>query len=367
MKSIIASFFIFYAVVAPAHELSTSYVDAILQSDGRVAGTLTLKVMELKDIVNLDTNLDGELTWGELTHSAAKIEEVIVNGFSLTRGSTNCALVISDKFSLKDMSSDTYVLVPFDAQCNLAGSLTINYNLFFDVSSTHKSILNLRASNNNHLLVFTHSNNSISLDVEDGSKIQTFSSFVYQGMFHIAIGFDHILFLLTLLLTVCLVRNQFGWKAISAKKDILKRTVWIVTSFTLAHSITLTGTTLGIIPSMGPWIEVIIAASILFNVINNLTPFLSKLAVITFIFGLVHGMGFAGALAELGLPMDQNWLAVAAFNIGVELGQLALLIVFLPFLIFFRTSLIYQKWIMPCMSLLIGGLSAYWIIDRLLV
>lgn len=366
MKYFLFSVLLFYANITTAHDLSTSYIDANLQSDGRVVGTFKLNVLELKDAIALDTNQDGELTWGELTRGVSKIEDFIVDGFSLGRANTNCPIVVSNEILLQDIRSDTYVLVPFFAQCNLAGQLTISYRLFFDLLSTHKSILSLQSDDNQHLLVFTSNNKNIVMDVKKGSKLQTFYSFVYQGLYHIAIGLDHILFLLTLLLTVCLVRSKERWAAIASKTRIIKRTLWIVTAFTLAHSITLSGTALGIIPSMGSWIEVIIAASILFNVINNMVPFLSKLSVITFVFGLIHGMGFAGALAELGLPSDQNWLAVAAFNIGVELGQLGLLVVLLPLLIACRYSIKYQKLLMPSLSALIGLVSVYWLIDRLL-
>lgn len=365
MKYFLCFTLLFYTYTTVAHDLSTTYIDANLQNDGRLSGEFKIKVIELKDIIAIDANQDGKVTWGELTQSKGKIGSVIVDGFSLSRANTTCPIIVSEEMSLQDLGNHTYVIIPFIAQCNLAGALTIKYDLFFNTLSTHKSIVNLRSGDNKHLLVLTSATKNITLNVEEGSKIQTFYSFVYQGIYHIGIGLDHILFLLTLLLTVCLHRNNNRWEAIHSKGVIVKRTVWIVTSFTLAHSITLTGTALGLIPTMGSWIEVVIAASILFNVVNNIFPFLSKLSLITFVFGLIHGMGFAGALAELGLPSDQNYLAVAAFNIGVELGQLGLLILFLPPLIACRYSNKYRKWYMNSLSILIGALSIYWIVERL--
>ena len=150
------------------------------------------------------------------------------------------------------------------------------------------------------------------------------------GVEHILGGIDHLLFLVGLILVVGRVR------------DVL----WAVTAFTVAHSITLGLSVLGIVvPSEQymVWVEVLIALSIAYIGFENLIWQKPRPRwPITFVFGLVHGFGFAGALSEVGVPQDQAGAALALFNVGVEAGQLMVLAVVLP--IVFRLRRMEQFW-----------------------
>jgi len=107
----------------------------------------------------------------------------------------------------------------------------------------------------------------------------------------------------------------------------------VVTAFTLAHSVTLAATALNWIQVSSAWVEVGIAISVLAAALNNIFPLVKKLTLVTFGFGLLHGMGFAGVLGELGLPSDQKLLTVLAFNLGVEFGQLGIILAALPIMV----------------------------------
>ena len=348
-----------------AHELSTSFISASVNNLGKVNGQLKVRVLDIKDAVPVDLDKNGELTWGEIELTKPLIFDYIVRHFSLSRNEKSCKLHFNNALMLQQQTNGSYIVMPFVAQCETQGDLTLNYRLLFDLFANHKSIVSLKDQNNEYLSVITQADSPTVFSVQSTSNTHAFAAFVYQGIFHILIGFDHILFLLTLLLSVVLYRDSGKWHPIKSKAKIFKRTLWIVSSFTLAHSLTLTGTALGLIPQFGSWIEVVIAASILFNVINNIFPLVLRLSFITFAFGLIHGMGFAGALAELGLPENQKTLTIIAFNIGVELGQIGLLLVVLPLLILCRKTPLYQNRVMPLLSLAIGVLAIYWIVNRL--
>ena len=244
--------------------------------------------------------------------------------------------------------------------------MSFEYSLLFEAAANHKAIVSLLVESEEHVFIIDNENsrNSINVELNSSSSWSTFWAFIYQGIFHILIGLDHILFLFTLLLTLCFYRHLGEWRSVESKKVIIKKTLLIVTSFTIAHSITLSGTALGIIPVMGSWIEVVIAASILFNVINNLFPMVKNLSLITFVFGLIHGMGFAGALSEFGFTEEHQLLSVLGFNLGVELGQIGLLAIFLPILLLLRESNFYRRYGMQLLSLLIGLVAIYWILER---
>lgn len=356
---------------ASAHELSTSYVNANIEGDGRINGKLKIDVIELKEVLNLDSDNNGQLTWGEITEQKARIKNYVENNFSFSQNALQCPLQISqDAFSLQQLS-DSYLLhIPFSAECSnesQAGALTIKYSLLFEISDKHKAIVSILDTQNTHehLVVFDKSTQEHSISSYSSNTLTTFLTFVYQGIFHILIGIDHILFLLTLLLTISLYYTHKRWQAIDSKADIVKRTIWVVSAFTIAHSITLSGTALGWLPVFGSWVEVVIAASILFNVVNNLLPMVRRLGLITFVFGLIHGMGFAGALAELGFPEQQQVVSVLAFNIGVELGQLAIIAICLPLLLWLRKKAFYAKILMPSISLIIGLVALFWVFERI--
>lgn len=147
------------------------------------------------------------------------------------------------------------------------------------------------------------------------TNVELLSTYLALGVEHILIGIDHVLFVLGLLLLV-------GWS---------RRLLWAVTGFTLAHSITLAASTLGwaALPQ-GP-VEVGIALSIvlLATELTHERPTLTRRlpGLVAFAFGLLHGFGFAGALQEIGVPPDRAWLALLGFNLGVEAGQLAIIVV----------------------------------------
>ena len=356
---------------ASAHELSTSYVNANIEGDGRINGKLKIDVIELKEVLNLDSDNNGQLTWGEITEQKARIKNYVENNFSFSQNALQCPLQISqDAFSLQQLSDSFLLHIPFSAECSnesQAGALTIKYSLLFEISDKHKAIVSILDTQNTHeyLVVFDKSTQEHSISSYSSNTLTTFLTFVYQGIFHILIGIDHILFLLTLLLTISLHYTHKHWQAIDSKADIVKRTIWVVSAFTIAHSITLSGTALGWLPVFGSWVEVVIAASILFNVVNNLFPMVRRLGLITFVFGLIHGMGFAGALAELGFPEQQQVVSVLAFNIGVELGQLAIIAICLPLLLWLRKKAFYAKILMPSISLIIGLVALFWVFERI--
>jgi HupE / UreJ protein len=165
-------------------------------------------------------------------------------------------------------------------------------------------------------------------------------------------GFDHILFVAGL----CLLSTK------------IKTILWQATAFTVAHSITLALSLKNIIVAPPAIVEPIIALSILFVAVENLI--LNELKpwriVIVFLFGLIHGMGFASSLNEIGLPPNKFYTSILSFNLGVELGQVAIITaMFLLIIIPLRKSKGYRKMIVYPLSILIGLVAAYWTVERI--
>lgn len=172
------------------------------------------------------------------------------------------------------------------------------------------------------------------------------------GFAHIVpFGIDHILFVVCL----CLLNTK------------LKTIIWQATAFTVAHSITLALSMQNIFTLPAAIVEPVIALSILFVAIENLVFHELKpwRVILVFLFGLIHGLGFAGVLNETGLPRDQFFLSLVSFNIGVELGQLLIIAVMYTFLHFFEKKSWYRTRIVYPVSLLIIFIASYWTIQRI--
>jgi hydrogenase/urease accessory protein HupE len=188
------------------------------------------------------------------------------------------------------------------------------------------------------------------------SAWQVAGDYTLLGIEHILSGYDHLTFVLALLLIVS------GWR----------RLLLTVTSFTLAHSITLAAATLGLLWLPGPPIEATIALSILFlaselvKVHRGYTSLTARYPwIVAFVFGLLPGFGFAGALTEVGLPQNEIPLALLMFNVGVELGQLMFIAAVLVLIeVLRRIRKEWPFWIQQLPAYGIGGLAAFWLIER---
>ncbi len=347
-----------------AHQLSTSYIIAEIDDTGHINGEWQLSLTDLELAIGLDVNANGELTWGEVKNRQAEIASYLAEHLSLSRKNLKCQLSFDLVERLQDHANESFAVTDFSGQCAISGALKIAYNAIFSLDSSHELVLNIGDGRRMHSFVLDENTRQITVDLQTGSWATTIKQFVYQGIIHIWIGIDHILFLLALLLPAVLQRKDKKWQGISDIKTILTNTVWIVTAFTLAHSITLTATALNWLSPSSRWVELGIALSVLFAALNNIWPLVIRLAWLTFAFGLLHGMGFAGVLGELGLPADQQLLSILAFNLGVEIGQLAILVVLMPVLIIVRNTKLYSKAVMPVGSLFIALMAVQWSIER---
>ena len=192
----------------------------------------------------------------------------------------------------------------------------------------------------------------------ESSSLQIIGTYTWLGVGHILLGIDHLLFVFALLLIV------------NGKRRLL----WTITAFTLAHSITLAGATLGFVYVPQQPVEAVIALSILFLAMEIVHAKRGHPGVaarwpwlVAFIFGLLHGFGFAGALAEVGLPQQAIPLALVFFNVGVELGQLLFVatVLLLGWLLHKLKQPKLLSWAETATIYSIGGISSFWLFERI--
>ena len=183
-------------------------------------------------------------------------------------------------------------------------------------------------------------------DVDSPSRWRTFIEYLQAGIWHIWSGIDHLLFLLSLLLPAVLIRRNGHWEPVTAARPAFFSILKVVTAFTLAHSITLSLAALNVVRLPSRLTESVIAASIIVAALNNIFPVVTdSRARIAFAFGLLHGFGFASVLADMGLPSGARLLSLLAFNLGIETGQLAVVLAVMPIVYALRSGALYRA---PC-------------------
>ena len=189
--------------------------------------------------------------------------------------------------------------------------------------------------------------------------------FLREGIQHILTGYDHVLFLLCLLLPSVMRRTPQGWQPVANLRQAVLPVAGIVTAFTLAHSITLTLAALKIVSLPSWFIEPAIAVTIVLTALDNLRPiFRLPRGAVAFFFGLIHGFGFAGVLAELELPASSFAWALLQFNLGIELGQLGIVCAAMAVLYGLRGASGYARWAIRGGSLAAMSVAALWFVER---
>ena len=257
--------------------------------------------------------------------------------------------------------------MPFTS--TVTGGLLVRSNdLLFDLDPKHRGFFAVDDPYQTYIGVFTASEVEVSFDVRQLDRWRQFVDYLREGIQHIWLGIDHVLFLIALLLPAPLVAAAGGlWLPRETFRAVGVEVLKVVTAFTVAHSITLSLAVLGALRLPGRWVEAAIAFSVFAAAWNNLRPFLpGRPWLLAFGFGLVHGLGFAGALSQLGLPRQAKGLALLAFNLGVEIGQLAIVALILPAMFAARRTPAYQRIVLRFGSLLIAWIAAVWLIERLL-
>lgn len=355
---------VLFAEAAHAHKPSDSYL-ALRIEDARVTGQWDIALRDLDFAIGLDANGDGEITWGEVRARHADIAAYALARLRLRSGGADCPLAPAEHL-VDDHSDGAYEVLRFTAACpGPIARLEISYSLFADLDPQHKGLLRLEQGGATRTAIFGPERPTQTFVVAEISMLAQFLDYGREGVWHIWIGFDHILFLLSLLLPAVLVREPLGWRPVHGFKPAFWDVFKIVTSFTVAHSITLSLATLGVVSIPSRVAESAIAASVVLAALNNIFPVVQgRRWVVAFAFGLIHGFGFASVLKDLGLPQGALLLALVGFNLGVEAGQLAIVSIFLPVAYALRGRWVYRKLIFIGGSSLIVAVAATWLIER---
>ena len=415
---------------AQAHKASDAYVT--LYVDGAVVdGRIDVALRDLDRDLDLDTNADDQLSWKEVRTRWADIAALVRNDVRVSADGTRCTPDTpttpgtgANAPALTKHSDGTYAVLRTQWHCAApVQQLSVGYELFARTDPTHRGIA--RVSRTAHandaadgpapqLAALSPGNgwhrfklpslpavvdpsaapariaetpapaalpvpaarpqpDADTATAEDAPP-SSFLGFAREGVHHILIGYDHILFLLSLLLPAVWIRSavtdprtgarRTRWAASDDLRLALANVLKVVTAFTVAHSITLALSVLNVVNPPSRWVESIIAASVVLAALNNIWPLISEARwKLTFVFGLVHGFGFASALKDAGLAKGALVGPLVGFNVGVEIGQLCIVAVVLPLAWSLRHTRTYRG-AFAAGSLAIAGVAGLWFVQR---
>ncbi len=361
-----------FGSMAWAHSSSNSYLTLSMTSQ-----QLTLRadfhVRDLDLIFDLDRDRDGQVTWAETQARSAELSAWLVQGISLSASDQRCTLGQAD-LQASQHADGIYLSALWTPLCpGASGPLdetrfTLGYDLIFSQDNLHRGLLKVDFPHFQSSALLSPERPEVQVSASDSKPLQVFGRYVVEGVWHIWIGIDHIAFLLSLLVLAPLLPSRqrvVNWQAVTHARPVVMDVLAVVTAFTVAHSITLGLTITGWIKPPADLVEPAIALSVVLAALNNLLGFSAvKRWRLAFVFGLVHGFGFASVLLDLGLPASGLVAALGGFNLGVELGQLAIVGVFFPLAWALRQTRFYRWVVVAGGSMAIVVLGLFWTAQR---
>ena len=400
MNKLLQKFLLIILFIIPsisfAHFPNQSYIFLNVYETQGIEGRFEINTRELNKI--FDLNLRDNVTLEDLLPYEEKIKAYFLRHAAFSSKNGTHRIVLEDKaLGVFPISQGAMIQVYFklDNLDPLPQSFEVMFDAVYEKDKNHSGYLVIENnwgagvinSEANIALSFDPDNTVGTLNLNETSIWKGFVAMIKQGVWHIWIGLDHILFLLALILPSVVRRiitknpdsggiseskgiKIFGktvgnWTPVENFKDAFIYVVKIITFFTIAHSITLSLASLEIVNLPSRFVESVIALSIGLAAYHNIFPiFRGKDWIIAFIFGLFHGFGFASVLGDLGLSNENLTATLLGFNIGVEIGQLVIIIIIFPVLFLLRKSKFYKK-LLVFGSIFLILISLYWAIERI--
>lgn len=373
--------------MAWAHKGSDAYLQVSdqphqLHDPQRVSLTYAVAIKDLALVLSVDANGDGKVTWGEIKAATPAISALLAAEI----GIAGAPALVWQFDGLESRGDGAYVRLKASPWVPQGAALALRYSLFQTQDTTHRLLVAGQLDGKDLLLTVSPTQTQATVlragvvaespAAQTNSAWRSLSQYFGLGVHHLLEGYDHLAFLLALVLPLQLLlwpRNTAVMAKTGASESPSKKTsewgrlLTTITAFTLGHSITLVLATLGYTSASPAWVEPVIAVSIGVSALLNLYPQRwLRTEVLAGAFGLVHGYGFAGLLAEAAAPSGLLGWALVGFNLGVEAGQLiavtAWVIVSQPLV----GKPFYARWVLRLGSWLLVMLSAFWFVERVL-
>ncbi len=336
--------------LAAAHQTSVKYID-LVAAGRHVAVTIRVAPGDVTEPLGLPADARPSVD----DASTPKVAAYVADWLALSGCTASPPIAKPDEDA-------KFVAVTWSDECPTTAELTLDFTRFFAVDQRHIAIVRLTAGDEAPVDTIVRNGDPPLVLHAGEAPPSSLLAWIHAGMDHIYSGHDHIAFVLALLLVVMLTRvpGKQLWETRTLPQTV-KSTATIITAFTIAHSISLITASLGLVHLPSKFVESMIAASITYTAVEDiLKPDVRWRFVLTFGFGLIHGLGFASVLAEM-LPPHDVVVPLLCFNLGIEIGQLSIVLIVLPVLFGICRGLTadrYRHALMPMLAVVIAVLGA---------
>lgn len=360
MKAMLAAIALLFACgAASAHTSGSSFLALRAEDSSTVHAAWDFDVRDLNQSLPLDADSDGALTWAEILDARSGIESLVLARTHLASSAGACTLASTDVPAIAEHGDGPYLRFIASFSCP-PGPLALDHSGWFAFDAGHRALLEYEAAGGARTQAILASGAMRWQETE--SRAAHLVRFLVEGMRHLVTGYDHLAFLGVLLLALARRRRADGS---SSLPQMWKRAFAVITAFTIAHSLTLALAATGYVRLPSQPVEVAIALSVMIAALLNISRSAAEHGwKLAFVFGLVHGLGFAGALAELASGRI-DLFALAAFNVGIETAQLAVAAAAVPLIWWLFRGLRSERVGVPLASVSVACMAAVWVGSRL--
>lgn len=359
-----------------AHAPRENYVWVNIE-ENHLSGHFEINIEDLKQKLNVDVTQSTNGPAAGIAAQAKTVQEYLLDNFTLS--DTDGEILYQFTTTAVSPAENSFAQYHFKTnKLPATKDLVIENTIFMApdfvpkdrlhrslILIKHNRVANTEFGAESTFLVFSPGKSVDTLDTVSPTPILQWKEFLWQGILHIWFGLDHVIFVLTLLLTTVLVVQGKQWVPIKDFKSACIKTLKIVTLFTIAHSITLSLAAYDLVSFNSALVETIIALSIIVVALNNIfSRFNSHAWIWVFLFGLFHGLGFASVMADLQFRAINLSKILVMFNIGVEIGQVVIVLITFPLLFILRKRPYYRRLIVIPLSVLAILLAVFWVFER---
>ncbi|MDZ4761760.1 MAG: HupE/UreJ family protein [Alphaproteobacteria bacterium] len=349
---------LFTAAPAQAHQTSLSYI-SVADEGGALAANFKVSFLDLEVAIGIDQDLDGKVTWGETRESLDAVSSYALSRTVFTAGGV-CSLALRSAEPLID-NGEAYLSLGFALTCpDPEAPVAVSTSMFSEIDPTSRVLVSSVTGGERRSFVLRTGDPRASSGVSaaPGARPENaLISYFREGVSHLFGGPDHMLFLLVLIIPAIYAGATLRHVAVAVLLPI--------TGFTLGHALTLTAAASGLVRPPAQIVETLIAVTILLTAVDNVRRFIpGPRSVVAFLFGLIHGFGFAGALGALDLDSLQMAMALLGFNLGIEAGQAVLALAAAPLLFLVRAPALHLRLMPLGVSIVAGAMAVFWIVER---
>lgn len=341
-----------------AHTSGASYLTLRQLDDSTVHAEWDFDLRDLHQVLDLDANGNGALSWREVTQARTAIEAEVFARTRLSAAGGDCTIRARDTPAIAEHGAGPYLRIITTFSCN-GRALALDHSGWFELDPGHRALVDHATMDGARTqAILSKAAPQWRATESTWSRLQRFLT---EGAHHLLIGYDHLAFLGVLLLALARTSRRSDDLSLAG---MMRGALVVITAFTIAHSLTLGLAATGYLRLPERPVEIAIAASVLLAALLNLRRGTARHGwKLAFAFGLVHGLGFAGALAELTSERI-DVLALAAFNVGIEAAQVAVAVAAVPLMWWLFRDLRTERVAVPVASLVVACLAAVWVGER---